>query len=75
MTDILRYSLALLFVFGFFANNGYVLYSLPPEKIEAVATTQLNQLLQIIMLVVGWYFGSSAGSSAKDRALNNLSKP
>lgn len=75
MTDnVLRFSIAIMVFVGFF---GYLYITLvipiPTEMQQGIKDVQ-SALIPLLTLVLGWYFGSSAGSSSKDKVIADLSK-
>lgn len=68
-----RFIIALLMFFGFFGFIGLMIWILPPDKLERMADSVQNQLIPLLALVLGYYFGTSQGSTTKDKTIADLS--
>lgn len=64
--DALQYGLAGVIVFGFFlVLGGLIFYAVPPENKDAL-NIALGALVGGFSGVLGYFFGSSKGSSEKN---------
>ncbi|MGE0190251.1 MAG: hypothetical protein AB7Q04_13320 [Steroidobacteraceae bacterium] len=68
--------LAIVIVVGFY-TGAYVILSgkvtsTDPNQLMLINTT-LNYMNGLAMMAVGYYFGSSKGSSDKDKIISNMS--
>jgi hypothetical protein len=68
--DQMQYGLAVLLVVGFFVLLGTLVYVTIPASNEKAMDIMLGALEMAFGTVVGYFFGSSKGSSEKTEMLN-----
>jgi len=61
--------LAVFFVLSYTVLNVFIIY-FPSEETQMLKLKVLDSFQNIMLLIVGFYFGSSAESSVKDRIMN-----
>jgi hypothetical protein len=66
--------LASVFVVGFFSLVIFVLVRPPDPKVETLLTLLLGALVSGVTAIIGYYYGSSAGSDAKTTILGDIAK-
>ena len=65
------YILGVLIVVGFFALLVLLLFKPIPENNSEVLYLAIGSLLSSFSMVVGYFYGSSAGSAQKTELMNN----
>lgn len=67
--------LALLFVVGWFFVQSFLLLNVIEDGMREIVMRSMGTLDMALGLVLSYYFGSSAGSRAKDDTINNAVPP
>lgn len=69
------YLVGILFIFGFFAMTQFLIYSVvPPENRDLIGGI-VETLKNGVILILGYYYGSSKGSSDKNKMINTPTPP
>lgn len=68
--DLLMYILGGLIVLGFFCLLGLLIYITIPEPNKDLLNIAIGSLIAAFATVVGYFYGSSKGSSDKTELLN-----
>ena len=71
LNKIAMYILGVLIVVGFFALLVLLLFKPIPENNSEVLYLAIGSLLSSFSMVVGYFYGSSAGSAQKTELMNN----
>ena len=69
--DVFQYFLGALVVLGFFSLLGLLIFKGIPEKNAELLYLAVGALIGSFSTVVGYFYGSSAGSAAKNDLLRN----
>jgi hypothetical protein len=70
--DIFKYALGSLIVIGFFVLFYLLLKDDIPEKNKDLLNLGVGALITSFATVVGYFYGSSAGSAKKDETINTM---
>lgn len=75
--DKFQYVLGALIVFGFFALLLTLIFREVPSKNNDLLNLVVGSLIGSFSTIVGYFFGSSSSSKAKDETISNIasSKP
>ena len=65
--------LAAVVVLGYLAVQWYILSHIVPQEMREIVLRSMGTLDMALGLVLGYYFGSSAGSARKDAVIGRLS--
>jgi len=68
--DLFQYILGALIVVGFFALLYLLVKSAIPEPNKDLLNLVVGALIASFSMVVGYFYGSSAGSARKDELMN-----
>ena len=68
--DVATYMLGSLITIGFFGLLGILIFKSIPEGNNEVLYLAIGALISAFATVVGYFYGSSAGSQAKTEMLN-----
>jgi hypothetical protein len=74
LKDIFQYVLGALIVIGFFTLMYLLVRSEVPEKNKDLLNLVVGALIGSFATIVGYFFGSSAGSAKKDEVIAQQSK-
>jgi len=65
MRDVFFYLVGVLFLLGFFALSSFIIYHAVPAGNEQLIGGVLETLKNGAILILGYFYGSSSGSSKK----------
>ena len=68
--DIFQYALGAMITVGFFVLLITLVYATIPEKNEGLLNIVVGALIGSFTTIVGYFYGSSKGSSEKNELLN-----
>ena len=71
LNKIAMYILGVLIIVGFFALLVILIFKPIPENNNEVLNLAIGSLLSSFSMVVGYFYGSSAGSAQKTELMNN----
>lgn len=71
LNKIAMYILGVLIIVGFFALLVILIFKPIPENNSEVLNLAIGSLLSSFSMVVGYFYGSSAGSAQKTELMNN----
>jgi hypothetical protein len=69
--DLFFYGIGLLFLLGFFYLLQFLTYKVIPAENKEIFTGVIETLKNGVILILGYFYGSSKGSSDKNQLLND----
>jgi len=72
MKDLFQYVLGGLIVLGFFALLVMLVVHIVPEQNKDLLNITVGALIGSFAAVVGYFYGSSAGSAAKEKTISDI---
>lgn len=72
MKDLFQYILGGLIVVGFFALLYFLVFQPVPDKNSDLLNLIVGALIGSFATVVGYFYGSSAGSAAKEKTISDI---
>lgn len=70
--DIYQYALGTIIIVGFFTLLIILVYKEVPTKNNDLLNLVVGALIGSFATIVGYFFGSSSGSSKKDETINTM---
>jgi drug/metabolite transporter (DMT)-like permease len=70
--DLFQYILGALIVIGFFALLYMLVRAEVPDKNKDLLNLIVGALIGSFATIVGYFYGSSSGSSAKDKTISDI---